>query len=342
MAISRNDLKGSAVRLLKVAVTISLLGFLSSKVDWAVFAAIWSTVNPAWILAALMVGGSAQFVSSVRWWYLLKVQTIDIALASAFSLILISQFFNLFMPGAVGGDVIKTIYAVRYAPSKKTYVALSVLMDRLVGIVVMAIGALISIVAQLSNLSASSELMGISYWLLAMLGAVVFGVGLLALTPPDFFRRVCPSLWERIPNRHIIELLIKGFHQHGRALKDSLLAGAYGIVTYILVCAVGILLGLAMDLQLDSLSLVLILTIAIFVATVPISIGGHGVREGAFVVLFGLFGKTSGQGVGIGKEQAIVYSVLFFLAFAVWGILGGWLYIAKSPKASPGECDVDG
>jgi len=61
-----------------------------------------------------------------------------------------------------------------------------------------------------------------------------------------------------------------------------------------------------------------IVPIAFILSVIPISISGFGVREAAFVILFGI--------VGIKQEMAITISFGWFLSVALTSLLGLYYY----------------
>ena len=57
-----------------------------------------------------------------------------------YGLIMIGLFFSLFIPGGTGGDIVKGYYLLKEAPvGRKTSAALSIVMDRLLGLLGIAI-----------------------------------------------------------------------------------------------------------------------------------------------------------------------------------------------------------
>src|SRR5215831_19922962 len=74
-------------------------------------------------------------ITAWRWNLLLRAQEIRIPYRRAFGLTMIGFLFNLVIPGAVGGDVVKGYYITRAAPGRRSQAATSVLMDRILGVV---------------------------------------------------------------------------------------------------------------------------------------------------------------------------------------------------------------
>jgi uncharacterized membrane protein YbhN (UPF0104 family) len=50
------------------------------------------------------------------------------------AIVIICLFFNVFLPGLVGGDLVRLYYIFRLAPRKKLPGSLSIVMDRLLGL----------------------------------------------------------------------------------------------------------------------------------------------------------------------------------------------------------------
>jgi glycosyltransferase 2 family protein len=97
-------------------------------------------LNP-WILAAavgLYVLGQLIFVT--RWSLLLKVQSIHIGFWPAVRLHFLGLFYNNCLPGAIGGDLPRAWYVTKHT-EKKLEAALSVFVDRVVGLTGMLIMA---------------------------------------------------------------------------------------------------------------------------------------------------------------------------------------------------------
>src|SRR5207253_1649802 len=68
-----------------------------------------------------------------RWYFLVRAQDLPFTLPSALRLGLIGFYFNAFLPGAVGGDIIKAAFIAR-EQSRRTVAITTVIMDRLIGL----------------------------------------------------------------------------------------------------------------------------------------------------------------------------------------------------------------
>jgi uncharacterized protein (TIRG00374 family) len=97
-------------------------GLLEQTPDYAAFIGLA-------IMAAVCT--SIQFV---RWYVLVRALDLPFTLPNAFRLGLIGTFYNAFLPGSVGGDLMKAYYIARDTPGKRASAVATVLADRLVGL----------------------------------------------------------------------------------------------------------------------------------------------------------------------------------------------------------------
>jgi len=94
-----------------------------------------------WIFAGAMgIYIIAQLIFVARWSLLLKVQSIKIGFWPAVRLHLLGLFYNNCLPGAIGGDLPRAWYVTRHT-DKKLEAALSVFVDRVIGLIGMLIMA---------------------------------------------------------------------------------------------------------------------------------------------------------------------------------------------------------
>src|SRR3712207_3325931 len=65
-----------------------------------------------WIGAAILVYLVVEIAAALRWHVLLKVQDIHLSLPRVAGLFTIGFFFNQFLPGGAGGDIVKSYLLV--------------------------------------------------------------------------------------------------------------------------------------------------------------------------------------------------------------------------------------
>jgi len=138
-------MKKILVALLQIAVTVAVLYWVFHDPNKrAQMVVALRMADYRWIVVAVMAYFVVEAAAAVRWWILLKVQQINLSMWRVSGLFLIGMFYNQFLPGGTGGDLIKSYFLLKETPGKATGALLAVVFDRMVGLV-----ALISITGTL-------------------------------------------------------------------------------------------------------------------------------------------------------------------------------------------------
>jgi len=314
--------------LFRWSVTLSIAVYLAFKVDWLEIAKQLGNAKFVWLMVACALFGVVYVLAAIRWWFLLHIQGIYLPLRATVALTFIGQFFNSFLLGAVGGDILKIFYIQKYAPHQKTHAVLSIMMDRALGLMILLGGCLISVPSQSEWLMRGGESDIIIFNLLVLVG--LCGVIAIAVAFTPFHR--APSglrdIWKRIPHRHIVELTVSGFRQHGNSLQLTSASLAVGTILTLILVTAGSCIAFGIGLNVTYVQMWIILAIVICAISLPISIGGHGVREAIFVLMFASFGLiTVDPRSWVGQEPAILFSLLFFAIQLFWSLVGGVVYL---------------
>jgi glycosyltransferase 2 family protein len=324
--------RGLAIR---IAVTLSVLGYLASKLDWPELGRQLAWTDPTPLSVACAVFGAALFAAILRWWLLLKVQGILLPLGKTVQLAFAGLFFNLFLFSAIGGDLLKAIYLMRYAPGNRARAALSIVMDRAFGLLVL-VGIVVFVMPwQFRFLMERDEMRTLAYalsLLLAVGGTVAI---LIALLPRRLVPTAAQRVWKRIPYIEAVESVLVGFRQHGTELVYTLGALGFSLCSTALTALAGCWIAKALHIDLTFLQMAVILSVVICATSLPISIGGHGIREGTFLLMFTIFGIAASDGAFEGtRELAVLFSVSYFSLHLLWGGIGGLVYLRLQHEAT--------
>ncbi len=90
--------------------------------------------NPLLLWLALLVFPMTYIITSYRWGKLMDVLEIHLPLSRTFVLNMVGAFYNTFMPGSTGGDLLKAYYASKQTPHR-VHAVMSVLVDRVIGLI---------------------------------------------------------------------------------------------------------------------------------------------------------------------------------------------------------------
>ena len=300
--------KRASVFGLKFIVSASLLYFVFSRAGAAEVAGIMSQINPLSFVGATGIFILMMLLCSIRWGLLLPDHFSQRRL---FPLYMIGAFFNIFLPGIVGGDVVKIYYL--YKETQKGAQALaSVFMDRYLGYTgLMVLGAL---AYPFGYRSFSGS------WITPVLPGIV---GMFIITSMVLFLARPGGRFAFVSKLHdYLHSYWKNRPVLLRALGISLFIHTLSSISVWLIAS-----GLGADIAITTL-FVFVPVIATL-AALPISISGIGIREAAFVLLLGT--------QGINPENATAISFAWFLAIAVGGLPGIVFYLRQraSKVAAP-------
>lgn len=320
-------LKRALLTTLQLAVTAGILYLLFR--DPAKRAEMLQAIKNAdglWLFAGIACYGAVEAIGGLRWLYLLRVQGIRISPPRTFSLVLIGVFFNFVIPGGTGGDVVKTFFLLKETPGKGALALLSVLVDRLIGLfsLILLAGVLISM--RWDWLTSSATTARFVWTALVVLGASTLLV--LASFAVSGFGLV-HKLPERMPGRDKLGELALAYNVYGRkwfAMLCALIVSAIGHIGYFATfyCAARALARPGVRIP-SFEDLCIIMPVVNTITSLPISVGGLGVREGLFQIFLG-------QLSGIGAAVAVVISSTGFLLSAFWGLVGALIYAGYRPS----------
>ena len=142
--IRNRKLKSLAKLLVKLAVTALCLWYVTKKIDWVLTWNLLQQSNKWWLVAATFFVAASKFVSAFRLNIYFKNIAINLADKNSLQLYWLGMFYNLFLPGGIGGDAYKVILLNREykdVPAKK--IAAAVLLDRISGVVALGLLAVI-------------------------------------------------------------------------------------------------------------------------------------------------------------------------------------------------------
>lgn len=243
---------------LKIAITTLCLWYVSGKIDFA--KAGTALGNADWLLLflALIAFIISKLVAAIRLNIYFRNISIYLSFRQNLKLYWLGMFYNLFLPGSIGGDAYKVILLTKRfkVPYKKTTAA--VLLDRISGLLGLFL---------LLTFYAIQILPGKWYLILIIAGTFVSIVGL-------YF---------------VLKLWLKDFV---RSFFSTLMLGIVVQVMQI-ICVYLIMLSLGVGSPDQYMFIFLVSSV---VAVLPLTIGGLGIREVVFLEgakYFGLMQETS-------------------------------------------------
>lgn len=284
--------------IFKLTVSSILLYVVLSKTGLEQVFIILRDINIFAFISAIFLYILAQFLSTIRWKLLLPR---IFKMRKLFSLYMIGAFFNTLLPGIIGGDAVKAFYL--YQATRKSSLALSsIFMDRYIGFAVLiAMGAVAYPFGYryLQN-SKITFLLPIVVLFFIAISFIIFGLRLGKKTR-----------------------MLSDFYDYSHSYWNQKQVIVKAVILSILIQFAGILavycLTIGIGLHIPFIIYMIFLPLIILFTALPISISGIGVREGAFVLFFGL--------IGIKPEIAAAISLSWFITITAGSLIGIVEYI---------------
>jgi len=340
-------MKKTIATILQILVTLAILVWIfhDDKKRAEMYFAITHAI-PSWVVVGIIAYGIVEVLGASRWLVLLRVQGITIPWYRLGSLLMIGIFFNQFMPSGTGGDVVKIFYLLKETPGKKTQALLAVLIDRLIGLIGLIFVSGVVIIWNWNWLTQGQQIphfefawlfsfakmkvwLGLIpdttkllYTLLAILAATILGIFVSFIITGFGLAHKLPA---KFPKRDIFIDLSVAYNLYARAWKASLLAIFLSFGVHICSFMVFFSAARSIHVKVPVLDFFAVMPIINTLTSLPISVGGTGVRE----VLFQTMLHTLCN-VKIG--DAYVISLLGFAMVLFWGICGGIIYVFYRPS----------
>ncbi|MDB5311227.1 MAG: hypothetical protein JWO38_5429 [Gemmataceae bacterium] len=322
--------------LLKYGLGFGLLAWVISKY-WAGDSATGTVgletllerpLNPVPLVLAGLLMASALTLQLVRWFLLVRALDLPFTVRNALRLGFVGVFYNTFLPGAVGGDLLKAYFIAREQPGRKAAAVATVLIDRAMGlfglILFVAVSGSIAWAAGDERLVANPDLQWMVKVTAVLAGGATSGYILIGFLP---VRRV-----ERFAGR------LKALPKVGRSLAEmwyavwvyrqrprTILLGV-GISAVCHLCMVFAFHFASRGFTPDNPAVdlatlpehMVICPIGYIVQALPVSPGGVGVGEAAFAGLYKLSGRTPSTGVASRLALRVVEWVIGLCGYVVY------------------------
>jgi uncharacterized protein (TIRG00374 family) len=308
------------VKIIQVLVTIGLLWWLlhdpARRTDMSEAIAradVW------WLLAAMVSAGACEFFGIIRWQLFLKMLHLQIPLAETTRLFFIGAFFNQFLPGTTGGDVVRVLYLMREHPEHRTAGFLSVAVDRLLAMLVLVAMGLAFAWGR-AEWFAQSLTVGNTMKIFAI---ILFTMALgLAASFVLTKRHLVERLPTGMPFREAIVKLSTLWQLCIENRREALMGAFYTIPMLVTFFAAFYFVARAFTPKVDFLDMMSIMPLVTAVSSLPISLNGIGVREA-------LLDELLHELCGVAKGTGMLVSITGMVVYLIWGLPGGWFYLSR-------------
>lgn len=254
------------LRWLGTLASLALLATLLGRQDWRAIVRSVGSLPAGSLIAAAFLILAGQAFNTLRWWVLLRAQSIRVSYGRALRLVFAGLFASNFLPSTIGGDVVRLAGI------------LDVAADRVAGAASIVVDRAVSVFGMLFLLPFSG---------------ITFSQGLASAGPPWALAAVgvgarVSSFLGRAAQRLLEALAI--WRRRPGSLARALLASWVGVVCYIAALWV---LAHGLKMSVSWVQVAGVTGITYWLTVIPISINGYGLREAAMVALYVQIGAVA-------------------------------------------------
>jgi uncharacterized membrane protein YbhN (UPF0104 family) len=301
----------------KLALSAALVAWLLQRIGIRALFEVMAGAAPKQLVAAAVLLLGSHALASWLWGRLLATAAAPLPPRRVVAYYFAGAFLNLVLPSAAGGDLARVFGATR-ASGKGAAVVSATVVERFLGaaaLAILALGGLAATNPRIGNAQAGLVA-------LAVVANAVLSLGALGLVLSPGGGRLLHAVGRSLPAR--AGAWLSRFDDSMVRLRtarrrDILFLAAVAIQSLRILAHVQV--ARALDIQVSVGYFFLFVPLLAVVVSLPISIGGLGVRESLGALLFGL--------VGLGPAEASGMQLLTYLVAAVVSLPGAAVLFAR-------------
>jgi len=308
--------KHHAILVLKILISTGLLGWLILKGAEAGSIEVLKKIDAMSFILACGAHLLAFAILLLRWRIVLGINH-EVSITSLLRSYYIGMFSSNFLPGTVGGDFVRATYLYKIGiPFNE--LLLSSLIDRLLGLITTLVLCLA--IYSFSSMDILDGQVDIRSASIALVFCVAAPIIIFLLSEKILIllekTRLKVSWLDRLRD---LSNLLQIVHQNPLsliyAIGLSLMSTLCIVLCYFILCR-------ALGIELTFLTLCIVIPLSFIASSIPVSVGGLGIREGFIVYMLTLFGAA--------QEQAVALTLLYLTILIVITLPGGILIVRHS------------
>jgi uncharacterized protein (TIRG00374 family) len=304
-------MKKYIILLLKFILSAAILVFLFNKIPLMEIGNSLQSAELHLIVIGLIITGFFIYLSAFETGYLTQVQGIIISTLQIVKIHLVTNFYGLFLPGAISGGAVKWYKLTKF--SGKSDAAAVVVFNRFLEIFMLVFTGIIFSLPVLINIG---ETQLIIIWLIILSVLITSYYLILNAKALRFFERIVLSFpINEFIKRYVLRFFTSMHRFRNLTLKDNLEILVLLFSYHSLAIIIYYLFAISLNINISFFDIAWIRSVIGILTLVPISFAGLGVREGSLVYLFNSY--------GIPPHSAMAFSFLLFFKTIFMSISGG-------------------
>ena len=273
---------------LKYILSISLIYYIINQYGINIFN-ILSIIDIRYIMLIILISIIQHFLSAYRWMYISKITNLNISFKNSIQFYYISTFMNNILPGGIIGDIFRIYHTTenKIEILKMGKSVQAVIFERLSGQIMLLAFFIVSLTF---------------YFLINNKYEAFFYLFFPSLLIFFIFKLFLNKKIEKMLNGKKISHNIYAVFS-GEVFWKHLILSFFVVCSYVLIYVIS---AVSLGLDIDYLAFMVFSPIILFSMTLPISIGGWGIRELTALLLSLLLGLSASASISV----SIIYGIL--------------------------------
>jgi hypothetical protein len=293
--------------------TAAILAYLASRLDMAAAGRAVVAVDRAHLALVLVLVAADRAVMILRWILLLRASDAPVRSSRAAAIFLVSSFVGSFLPAGLGSDAARAYGLTRETAEGSEAVA-SVLVDRLLGVLSLALVAAAGLLAWSPDGRAWRTIVAALLVAVACLGAFWADRIVAVVTPARPDSSVARAL-------HRVGAAVSRYRARGVVLAQVLV---WSLLVQGLRVTQAYFLGAGLGLVVPFGYYLVFMPVGLLTLLLPVSVSGFGLPQGVIVWLL--------RPAGVADEQSFALSTLIVLTGLAGNLPGLLLWLRRPPE----------
>ncbi len=282
---------------------------------------------PLALIQAFLLYIAAAMLSFQRWQVLLRAVGVEARFWRVQKLGFLGLFFSNIIPGMTGGDLVKAIMVARDHPEQKPAAVLSVIVDRAIGLLGLAVVASAALAFQHGRFADAALKLNV------ILGAILLGA---CVVMSRRLRRAIrlDKLLAALPFAAVLKKLDRAALLYREAGWQVVYSVTVSFAVHGMILLSFTVLGGALGIRIGLLDYFSLVPLALIAQSLPLTPGGVGVGEAMFIYFL--------APAGVARAAALALSVSYRFVQLIVSLIGGVLMLVRhEPRVSKQEIDAE-
>ncbi len=309
-------------------VAVLILWLLIRDVDVEILMRTLAETSVPLLALGVLLNVSTVLIAGLRWELLIRAAGLPLRWRDLTCIAFVGQFFATFLPGPIGDDLTRMVYVARIAGDKTPVALSSVVLDRIIGLSVILMLALLVTPWHYEFLAANAQTAFFAGGLIAGGIVVVAALALFFLFPRRWLHSLGALLMRLLPAGHWrlqLGRFVGAYVEHRRTIALVLAAA---LSTQVVLCVLFWTAGAAVGISLSAALWFGFVPVVLAANALPVTVAGLGIREYLVVLFLGVLGNVP-------QELALAASLAAFAMMLTTNLLGGLVFLAYRSNVSP-------